>query len=64
MKLFDVVELLADLPDFKLCKGQQGTIVEIHNENICEVEFCDDQGITVYLGALSLKEFRIVWHSP
>lgn len=38
IKLLDVVALLSDLPDFGLCRGQVGTIVEEYEPGVFEVE--------------------------
>ena len=39
MKLLDVVALLEDLPQLGLYRGQVGTIVEVYEPNVFEVEF-------------------------
>ncbi|NJR48107.1 MAG: DUF4926 domain-containing protein, partial [Hyellaceae cyanobacterium CSU_1_1] len=38
-ELFDVVELLIDLPESNLRAGVQGAIVECYQDNNYEVEF-------------------------
>lgn len=60
MREYDVVELVQDLPEYGLVKGQKGTILEIYNEVDCEVEFSDCEGITIYLGSLSMNYLRVV----
>ena len=46
-KLFDVVALAVDLPDYNLWRGQVGTVVEIlANGTAYEVEFSDREGRT------------------
>jgi len=45
-KLLDTVALLEDIPARKLRAGEVGTIVEILNENVYEVEFSDNDGQT------------------
>ncbi|MDR3599513.1 MAG: DUF4926 domain-containing protein [Desulfosporosinus sp.] len=60
MKEYDEVELLKDLPEERLVKGQKGYILEIYNEQYCEVEFSDLNGTTVYLGALPIEILKIV----
>lgn len=47
LKLLDVVALLKAMPEEKLQEGQVGTIVEILDENVYEVEFTDRQGQTL-----------------
>ena len=46
MKLLDVVALLQDLPDLGLIRGQVGTIVELYEPDVFEVEFIDSTGHT------------------
>ena len=41
MKLLDVVALTENLPDFNLYKGQVGTIIEVYEPDVFEVEFVD-----------------------
>lgn len=47
IKLLDVVALTVDLPEYKLSRGQVGTVVEILTDgNAFEVEFSDRDGRT------------------
>ena len=63
-ELFDVIELVVDLPDQGLYAGMQGTIVHVHAEGVAyEVEFTDDQGAALALVALSPEQFVVVWRS-
>ena len=41
-ELFDLVELLVDLPEHNLIMGEQGTIVEEYNDGFYEIEFSND----------------------
>lgn len=41
IKLLDVVCLIEDIPEFALQAGEIGTVVEIINNEVFEVEFCD-----------------------
>jgi hypothetical protein len=43
-ELYDVVELLVDLPKVGLKSGHLGTILETHNEKTYEVEFANVEG--------------------
>jgi hypothetical protein len=61
MEEYDVVELTIDISDEGLVKGQRGTILMIHNEEYCEIEFCDSEGITLFLGALPMNILNVVW---
>ncbi len=60
MNVYDVVELVKDLPEYELVKGQKGTILEIYNEQDCEVEFCEPNGNTIYLGAFPMEILEVV----
>jgi hypothetical protein len=56
MKLLDVIALTEDLPNFNLYKGQVGTIVEVYEPDVFEVEFVDLQGKTYALETLSINQ--------
>ncbi|WP_013324729.1 DUF4926 domain-containing protein [Gloeothece verrucosa] len=60
-ELFDVIELLRDLPDYQLKAGQQGAIVECYENGKFEVEFSDSDGETLALCPLSSEQFIVVW---
>ena len=60
-ELFDVVELLLDLPEFNLRAGIQGAIVECYRDNNYEVEFSNSDGETLALCSLSTQQFVVVW---
>jgi hypothetical protein len=53
MKLLDVVALIQDLPEQNLYKGQVGTIIEVYEPDVFEVEFVDSQGKTYAVETLS-----------
>lgn len=59
--LFDVVELLKDLPEQGLRAGSRGAIVECYPEQSYEVEFTDSEGETLAMAALSPSQFIVVW---
>jgi hypothetical protein len=46
IKLLDTVALAEDLPARKLKAGEVGTVVEVLDAGVYEVEFCDDDGQT------------------
>ena len=46
LKLLDTVALVGDIPKRKLRAGEVGTIVEILDKNVYEVEFSDNDGQT------------------
>ena len=61
--LFDVVELIVDIPEHGLHAGVQGTIVDCHSEDAYEVEFTNEQGETVEFLALHSNQFIVVWQA-
>lgn len=62
-QLFDVVELLVDIPQQNIKAGMQGTIVEVYGNNDYEVEFSNSDGETLALCALSAQNFIMIWHN-
>jgi hypothetical protein len=62
-ELFDVVELLVNLPEQGLQVGAQGAIVEIYGDRSCEVEFVNRAGETIALVVLSVGQFVVAWRS-
>lgn len=60
-ELFDVIELLVDLPEDNLRAGVQGAVVECYEHNNYEVEFTNQEGETLALCTLSSKQFMVVW---
>ncbi|MBW4547956.1 MAG: DUF4926 domain-containing protein [Symplocastrum torsivum CPER-KK1] len=46
-ELFDVIELLVDLPEYNLRSGVQGAIVECYPGGTYEVEFSNKDGETL-----------------
>ena len=46
IKLLDTVALLENLPARRLRAGEVGTVVEILDAGVFEVEFCDEDGQT------------------
>lgn len=62
-ELFDVVELLVDLPESSLRSGVRGAIVDCYRDGTYEVEFTNEEGETVALCPLSVKQFIVVWRA-
>lgn len=58
LKLLETVALLQDIPSRKLKRGEVGTVVEILAPDVCEVEFCDDEGQTY--AELALRGVQII----
>lgn len=61
--LFDVIELVIDIPEHRLHAGTQGTIVECHEKDAYEVEFTAETGETMALVALRPHQFIVVWRA-
>ncbi len=64
IKLLDVVALTGDLEERGLVKGQVGTIVEILDNGVFEVEFCDNDGRTYATLALRNDQLMALYYSP
>jgi Domain of unknown function (DUF4926) len=60
-ELFDVIELLVDLPERQIKAGEIGTIVEKYDDCAYEVEFANSEGETLALLALAPETFMVVW---
>ena len=64
MRLLDVVALLEDCPEQGLVRGQVGTIVEIYEPGVFEVEFSDTQGRMYALETLRSDQLMVLHHQP
>lgn len=64
MKLLDVVALVEGLPELELCRGQVGTIVEVYEPEVFEVEFSDLQGRAYALETLRAEQLMVLHHQP
>ena len=62
-ELFDVVELLVDLPEHNLQAGVRGAIVEEYADRHYEIEFTDRDGETLILATLPADRFVVVWRA-
>jgi hypothetical protein len=70
-ELFDVIELLIDLPTHRLSAGDRGAICEEYNNSQYEVEFTNSEGESILhrrgfanaMVALSIDSFVVVWGS-
>ena len=58
MKLLDVVALLENIPHCQLYRGQVGTIVEVYEPDVFEVEFSDLNGRTYALETLNQNQLQ------
>lgn len=64
MELLSEVAVLRDMPDKGLVRGQVGTVVELLDPSVAEVEFCDDQGRAYAMAALRSEELIRLHHRP
>ncbi|MDV3001129.1 MAG: hypothetical protein N5P05_002735 [Chroococcopsis gigantea SAG 12.99] len=64
MKLLDVVALIVDLPAYRLYRGQVGTIVEVYEPNVFEVEFSDNSGRAYAIETLKEADLMLLHHGP
>lgn len=62
-ELFDVVELLIDLPEHNLSAGVRGAIVEEYSDRHYEIEFTNKDGETLVLATLPIERFVVVWRA-
>ncbi len=60
----DVVALTEDLPEHDLQRGQVGTVVEVWEPGVFEVEFADNEGKTYGLLALRAEQLMLLRHQP
>lgn len=62
--IVDVVALKEDLPERGLYRGQVGTIVEILEPGVFEVEFSDEEGHTYAFVALKAEQLLVLHYEP
>ena len=62
-QLFDIVELLVNLPEQNQFIGSQGAIVECYDDRHFEIEFSNEDGETTALCTLEYRQFIVVWQS-
>jgi hypothetical protein len=63
MHVFDVVALTVDLPAEGLRRGQVGTIVEVWEPGVYEVEFAGTDGVTYAMVAIRQEDLMtLYWH--
>ena len=62
LEINEVVRLVEDIPSEGLCSGSLGVIVAVFSEpeEAYEVEFCDEEGVTVAQLALRSSQFEVV----
>lgn len=64
IKILEVVALLENIAERGLVVGQVGTVVEILDEGVFEVEFCDNEGRTYETLALRANQLMALHYSP
>ena len=64
MKTLDVVALTDDIPEKHLRRGQVGTIVELLEANVFEVEFSDMEGRPYEICAVPEGKLMVLHHTP
>ena len=62
--LLDVVALTEDLPQRDLRRGQVGTVVEVLEPDVFEVEFSDDAGQPYASLALPAAHLMVLHYQP
>lgn len=62
-ELFDVIELLVNLPEYNLFSGVRGAIVDCYADGKYEVEFTNEEGETEVICPLQSHQFIVVWKS-
>ena len=62
IKLLDVVALLENLPELNLYRGQVGTIVEVYEPGVFEVEFSDLNGRAYAIETLTANQLMVLHH--
>ncbi len=64
MKLHDVVALMEAIPEQGLRPGQVGTIIDIYEPGVFEVEFADTSGQTYASVTLRAKQLLPLYQEP
>ncbi len=62
--ILDVVALTEDLPERGLYRGQVGTVVEILEPGVFEVEFSDEDGRAYASVALKAEQLLVLHYEP
>lgn len=62
-ELYDIIELIVEIPERNLHIGDQGTIVLCHTPNDFEIEFSNELGETLELLTLNTNQFIVVWQA-
>ena len=60
--MLDPVALLEDLPELNLFRGQIGTIIEVYEPEVFEVEFSDLNGKAYAIETLEQNQLMVLHH--
>ena len=64
IKLLDIVALTGDVPQEKLRRGEVGTLVEVFQPDVFEVEFADGDGQTYVMATLRKDQSMVLNYKP
>ena len=64
IQVLDVVALLHDKADDQLVAGQVGTVVEVLDDGVYEVEFSDCAGKMYAMATLKNEDLIVLHYSP
>lgn len=65
IELLDAVALTDDIPEYKLSRGQVGTVVDVFNDGEAfEVEFADLNGRTYEMLAVEPSKLMVLQYEP
>lgn len=64
MQLHDTIALLQDMPKQGLKRGQVGTLVEQWTDDVYEVEFSDNNGVTYAMAAIPAEQMLVLQWQP
>jgi hypothetical protein len=62
--ILDVVALTEDLPERGIYRGQVGTVVEILDPGVFEIEFSDEEGRAYASVALKAEQLLVLHYEP
>ena len=60
----DAVALTEPIPNHGLQRGQVGTVVEVLDEDVFEVEFSDNEGQGYAIAAVRADQLLVLHHEP
>jgi hypothetical protein len=64
LKLHDVVALMEPIPNHGLRRGQIGTIIDVYEPGVYEVEFADTSGQTYASLTLRTRQLLPLYQEP